>query len=33
MPPWWYCMVDKYLPVLLSIKDTINPDQFADMQP
>lgn len=36
-PPWWYCVMDKYLPVFLSIEDTINPDQnqtpFAEMQP
>ena len=28
-PPWWYCMMDKYLPVFLSIEDTINPDQIS----
>lgn len=29
-PPWWYCLMDKYLPVFLSIEDTINPDQITN---
>lgn len=27
-PPWWYCMMGKYLLVFLSIKNAINPDQI-----
>ena len=30
MPPWWFCMMDKYLPIFLSIEDTINPDQISN---
>ena len=29
-PPWWYCMMDKYLPVFLCIENTINPDQISN---
>lgn len=30
LPPWWYCVRDKYLPLYLSIEKTINPDQVSN---
>lgn len=28
-PPWWYCMMNEYLPVFLNIENTINPHQIS----
>lgn len=30
MPPWWYCVMDKYLPVLFSTEETSNSDQIPN---
>ena len=30
IPSWWYGMMDGYLPIFLSIEDTIDPDQISN---